>query len=144
MVVGLLPHLLWAARDEPGKEHLICVTTINFDECEPVLLHSKIMEAHSQKGTLVVAEREVREMDVASGNQRIKTAYLGLEGKPESRGSFRVGKYVRVEGVLHPEGYIAAFVVQKIDAPPERKMRYKPLDAGSKPVQKPSANRKVP
>lgn len=123
----LLPGSLWAADPEPDKELLISVTTIDFDECEPVLIRSKIMDAHLKKGTLVVAEREVREMDVTSGGQRIKTSYLNIEGKPEPRAAFRPGQYVLVKGFQHPDGYIAASVVQKIEKPAEKKTTYKPV-----------------
>jgi hypothetical protein len=123
----LLPGSLWAADPEPDKELLISVTTIDFDECEPVLIRSKIMDAHLKKGTLVVAEREVREMDVTSGGQRIKTSYLNIEGKPEPRAAFRAGQYVLVKGFQHPDGYIAASVVQKIEKPAEKKTIYKPV-----------------
>jgi hypothetical protein len=143
-VVGLLSNSLWAAAPEPDKEHLICVTTIDFDECEPLLIRSKIMEVHPQKGTLVVAEREVREMDVTSEGRRIKTVYLNLDGKAGSRGSFRVGQYVRVKGVLHPEGYIAAFVVQQIDKPIEKNLRYNPIESERKSFRKAPSNRNVP
>lgn len=133
---GLLPGSLWAADPEPDKELLILVTTIDFDECEPVLIRSKIMDAHLKKGTLVVAEREVREMDVTSGGQRVRTAYLNIEGKPELRAAFRPGQYVLVKGFLHPDGYIAASVVQKIDKPADKKVTYKPVLAAKKGSQK--------
>jgi hypothetical protein len=140
----LFPNLLGAAGPEPGKEGFVRVTAIDFDECEPVLLRSKIMEVSLQRGTLVVAEREVREMDVTSDGRRIKTGYIGLEGKPESRGSFRVGQYVLVKGVQHPDGFIAAFEVQKIDKPVDKKQRYQPIEPGRKPFQKTLGNRNDP
>lgn len=137
-VVMLLSSPLWAAAPETGKEHLICVTAIDFDDCDPVLIRSKVMEVHPLKGTMVVAEREIREMDVVSGGRRLKTAYFSLDGKLDSRASFRVGQYVQVKGVLHPEGYVAAFEVQKIDKPVEKNQSYKPIKAGRKPFRKTS------
>lgn len=128
----LLSNSLWAAAPEPDKEPLISVTTIDFDECEPVLLRSHIMDIHPNKGTLVVAEREVREMDVTSSGQRMKTAYLNVEGKPELRSAFRVGQYVMVKGFRHPDGYIAASIVQKIEKPADKKAKYKPVEAVKK------------
>jgi hypothetical protein len=133
---GLLTSSLWAAAPEPDKEPLMCVKTIDFDECEPVLIRSKIMDVHSRKGTLVVAEREVREMDVASGGERVRTAYLTIEGKPELRAAFRVGQYVMVKGFQHPDGYIAASVVQKIEKPSDKKVPYKPVTASKKKARK--------
>ena len=133
---GLLPSSLCAAAPEPDKEASIAVTTIDLNECEPVLIRSRIMEVHLTKGTLVVAEREVREMDVTSGGQQVKTAYLTIEGQPELRAAFRVGQYVMVKGFQHPNGYIAAAVVQKIDKPAYRKMKYKPVEASKKSFRK--------
>ena len=49
-----------------------------------------------------------------------------MDGKPESPSAFKVGQYVWVKGVLHPDGFVAAFVVQKIVKPQEEKFIYKP------------------
>jgi hypothetical protein len=137
---GLLAGSLWAAASEPDKEPLICVTGIDFDDCEPVLIRYKNMDVHPRKGTLVVAEREVREMDVTSGGERLRTEYLNIEGKPELRAAFRVGQYVMVKGFQHPEGFIAASVVQKIEKPADKKINYKPVTAAKKtPRKTPSA-----
>jgi hypothetical protein len=136
---GLLPSSLWAAAPEPVKESPVTVTAIDLDECDPVLIRSRIMEVHLAKGTLVVAEREVREMDLTGGGQQVKTAYLNIAGQPELRAAFRVGQYVMVKGFQHPEGYIAAAAVQKIDKPVDRKMKYKPVEASKKSFRKAAA-----
>jgi len=136
---GLLTSSLWAAGPVPEKEPLIRVTDLNFDECEPVLVRSKIMDLNLQKGILVVAEKEVREMDVTSSGERMRTAYLNLEGKPEPRAAFRVGQYVLVKGFQHPDGYIAATVVQKIERPADKKAKYKPVEAAQKKSRRASA-----
>lgn len=129
---GLLTSSLWAAAPASETVPLICVTTINFDECEPVLIRAKIMDVDLKKGTLLVVEREVREMDVTSGGERLKTAYLTIEGKPEPRAAFRPGQYVMVKGFQHSDGYIAATVVQKIEKPADKKVKYKPVAAAKK------------
>ena len=129
---AMLTSSLWAAGPAPEKELLICVTALNFDECEPVLVRSKIMDVNLQKGILVVTEKEVREMDVTSSGERMRTAYLNLEGKPEPRAAFRVGQYVMVKGFQHPDGYIAAAVVQKIEKPSDKRAKYKPVEAAKK------------
>ena len=72
------------------------------------------------------SKREIREIDVEKGGRRIKTSFLGIAGEPEPRDSFGVGQYVLVNGTLHPDGYVAAFVVQKIVKPQEVKFIYKP------------------
>jgi hypothetical protein len=122
---------------EPGvKEVFDRVTVLDFDACEPVQIRSKIMEVHADKGTIVVAEREIRAMDVETGGRRIKTAYQNLEGQPEAPGAFRVGQDVSVKGFLHPDGYVAASEIQKIDKPREKRMTYKPVASQSKAKRK--------
>jgi len=126
-----------AESAEPGsQETLSMVRMIDFDECEPVKIQSKIMEVRPDTGTIVVAEREIRGVDVENGDRRIRTSYLNREGKPEPRDSFRAGQYVLVEGILHPDGYIAAFVVQEIERPVEKKTKFKPVELSKKGSRK--------
>ena len=84
------------------------------------------MDLHPENGTIVVGEREIRALDVAGGGKPIKTEFLTMDGKPESPSAFKVGQYVWVKGVLHPDGFVAAFVVQKIVKPPDVKFISKP------------------
>jgi hypothetical protein len=102
------------------------VTVIDFNECEPYQIRAKIMDLHPENGTIVVAEREIRALDVVAGGKPIKTEFLTMDGKLESPSAFSVGQYVWVKGVLHPDGFVAAFVVQKIVKPQEEKFIYKP------------------
>jgi hypothetical protein len=102
------------------------VTVIDFNECEPYQIRAKIMDLHPENGTIVVAEREIRALDVVAGGKPIKTEFLTMDGKLESPSDFSVGQYVWVKGVLHPDGFVAAFVVQKIVKPQEEKFIYKP------------------
>lgn len=131
-----LPVLPVPAAEPVVKEVLFRVTVLDFDACEPVQIRSKIMEVRPDKGTIVVAEREIREMDVETGGRRIKTAYLNPEGQPEAPGTFRFGQDVFVKGFLHPDGYVAASEIQKIDKPREKKMIYKPVASQSKALRK--------
>ncbi len=62
-----------------------------------------------------------------AGGKPIKTEFLTMDGKPESPSAFSVGQFVRVKGVLHPDGFVAAFVVQKIVKPQAAKFIYKPI-----------------
>jgi len=95
----------------------------------------------------VVAEREIRAMEVMAGGKPIKTEFLTLDGRPELPSAFSVGQYVWIKGVLHPDGFVAAFVVQKIVKPQDKKFIYKPVlesqakarKAGRQPVA-PAAN----
>ena len=126
------------------KDPSVGVKPIDLDECEPIDIQARIIEIKPDQGNLVVAEREVKDIDVKHGDRRIKTSYLNLEGRPDSRNSFRLGQYVRVKGALHPDGYICAYKVQKIDKPVEKNMKYKPIEAGRKPFRKTSAQRNSP
>jgi hypothetical protein len=122
--LGLLPV---AAAEKESKAFATRVTAIDFDECDPYQVQDRIMALHPQNGTIVVAERQIRALDVVAGGKRIKTEFLTLDGKPESPSAFSVGQYVWVKGVLHPDGFVAAFVVQKIVKPQEEKFIYKPV-----------------
>lgn len=124
------------AADPGSNEALSMVKTIDFDECEPVKIQGRIMEIRSDTGAIVVVEREIRGMNIENGDRKIKTSYLNREGKPEARDAFRVGQYVRVDGLLHSDGYIAAFAVQEIEKPVERKTKYKPIELSKKGSRK--------
>lgn len=115
------------------------LTAIDPDECEPFFVQTRIMEITRERGTLVVAERELREMDAMVGGKRLKTELLGLDGKPEPAAAFRVGQYVKVEGFLHPDGYVAALVVQKIEKPVEPKVKYAPIEKSKKSLRRSAA-----
>jgi len=135
------------AAEKQSKASVTRVTAIDFDECVPFQIRAKIMELHPENGTVVVAEREIRAMEVTAGGKPIKTEFLTLDGRPELPSAFSVGQYVWIKGVLHPDGFVAAFVVQKIVKPQDKKFIYKPVlesqakarKAGRQPVA-PAAN----
>ena len=102
------------------------IVAIDPDECSFFEVSSVVMEAHRGKDTLVVAEREIRKLDTVINGRPLKTEFLGQDGKPEMPESFRVGQYVKVEGFLHPDGFVAALVVQKIAKPKEPRLVYRP------------------
>jgi hypothetical protein len=114
------------AAEKESKALSARVTAIDFNECVPFQVRAQIMDLHSANRTIVVAEREIRVLDVDAEGQPIKTEFLTLDGKPESPSAFGVGQYVWVKGVLHPDGFVAAFVVQKIAKPQDEKFIYKP------------------
>lgn len=130
------------AAEKESKVLATRVTAIDFDVCEPYQVRAKIMELHPENGTIVVAEREIRALDVTAGGKPIKTEFLTMDGKPESPSDFSVGQYVWIKGVLHPDGFVAAFVMQKIVKPQEVKFVPKPAlesqakarKAGRRPV----------
>lgn len=115
------------------------LTEIDPDECEPFFIQTRIMEISRERGTLVVAERELREIDATVGGKRLKTELLGLDGKPETAGAFRIGEYVKVEGFLHPDGYVAALAVQKIEKPVESKTKFGPVEKSRKSQRRSAA-----
>lgn len=123
--IGMGLHPVDAAENE-SKALSTRVTAIDFNACEPFQVRAQIMDLHPGNGTIVVAEREIRALDVAAGGKPIRTEFLTMDGKPESPSAFSVGQYVWVKGVLHPDGFVAAFVVQKIVRPQEVKFIYKP------------------
>lgn len=108
------------------------IVLIDPDECSFFEVSTVVMEAHREKGTLVVAEREIRKLDTVIDGRPLKTEFLGQDGKPEAPESFRAGQYVKVQGFLHPDGFVAALVVQKIAKPKESNLVYRPVAASSK------------
>ena len=130
--LGLSP--AYAAETE-SRAPATRVTAIDFKECEPYQVRAQIMDLHPENGTIMVGEREIRALDVV-GRKPIKTEFLTMDGKPESPSAFKVGQYVWVKGVLHPDGFVAAFVVQKIVKPPDVKFVYKPAVESQPKVRK--------
>jgi hypothetical protein len=114
------------AAEKESRALAARVTEIDYNECEPYQVRAQIMDLDGEKGTIVVAEKEIRAMDAEAKGKRIKTEFLTIDGKPEPPSAFHVGQYVWVKGVLHPDGFVAAFVVQKIPKPREGRWVYKP------------------
>ena len=117
---------VWSAaplvKDVPAR-----VTQIGFEDCEPFQVRAKVMEVSHERGTFVVAEREICEMDVATGTGRQQTTYYDLAGKSEPKRQFRVGQYLFVKGYLLPTGNVAAIEVREIEKPKENRAPYKPI-----------------
>jgi hypothetical protein len=132
----LLTYPAQAAEPVP-KEAPNRLTMIDFDACELVQLRAAIMEVRAEKGTIVVAEREIREMDVESGGRQIRTKFLNAEGKPMARPVFHTGDYVQIKGFLHPEGYVAAAEVQRIEKPKGKPVSYTPVAKQKKSIRRP-------
>ncbi len=94
------------------------VERLDPDECAPFEVIGSVMEADPERGVIVVAEREIRGLNAWVGGKEIKTQYLDEQGKPRPRGLFRKGETVVVEGFRHPEGFIAATRLQKLEKRP--------------------------
>ena len=104
------------AADAPRKEVAGQVSVIDFDDCDPVQMRAKIMGINPVNGAMIVGEKEIRLLDTHLGGKLIKTAFLDPEGKPESPAAFMVGHEILIKGMVHPEGFVAALVVQKAAA----------------------------
>jgi hypothetical protein len=110
------------AREKPNPRSTV-LTQIDFDDCDPFEVRAKIMEVDPLAETFVVAEREIRRIDIGSGEKALKTACLDRDGQPEPAGRYRAGEYVLVKGWLHPEGFVAAATIQRIAKPAAEKPR---------------------
>jgi len=117
---------VWPAAP-PAKEVPARVTQIGFDDCEPFQVRGKVMEVRPERGTFVVAEREICEMDIVTGTGRQHTTYYDISGKPEEKRRYRVGQYLLVKGYLLPAGNVAALEVRVIEKPQEKRAHYKPI-----------------
>ena len=124
------------SAEPPKKEAAGRLTTIDFDECEPFQVRARIMEIRPEKGIIIVAEREIKQLDVEVGGRLIRTAFLNMEGKPVPWNAFRAGQHVMVKGLLHSDGYVAAFEVQQIEKPQEKMAPYKPISSQNKLYRK--------
>lgn len=118
-----LPAATGRAADEHKKEVPGQLGAIDFDDCDPVRLRARIMGINPANGALIVGEREIRTLDIHAGGKPLRTVFLNPEGKPESPAAFMVGEEVMVKGMIHPDGFVAAFAVQKTGpgAPAEEK-----------------------
>jgi hypothetical protein len=124
ILLGMTISLLWGAStgftaEKPNAPPVL--SELDFDACEPVRYQAKISEVNLAKGTLTVAEKEICPMDVGANGNRLSTALLGIDGKPEPFTAFKEGDLVLIEGFAHPKGFVAASKIQKIQAVTERK-----------------------
>jgi hypothetical protein len=117
---------VWPAAPHT-KEAPARVTQIGFDDCEPFQVRGKVMEVRPERGTFVVAEREICEMDIVTGTGRQHTTYYDISGKPEEKRPYRVGQYLFVKGYLLPSGNVAALEVRVIEKPQGKSAHYKPI-----------------
>jgi hypothetical protein len=102
-------------------EESTSLSELDFNACDPARFQAKITEASPVKGTLSVAEKEIRLMDVVSNGRRLSTALLNVAGKPEPLAAFKKGDLVLIEGFAHPKGFVVALKIQKIKAVIEKK-----------------------
>ncbi len=115
----------------------VLVEQLDPDECAPFTVVGTIMEVDLERGVIVVAEREIRGLNASIGGRALKTQYLDEAGKPRSRGLFRKGETVSVEGFRHPEGFVAATRLQKLEKrPPQNKATFKPVEEARRKLQR--------
>ncbi len=131
VLLALLPATAPAAS--PGgagsASAVLDVGQLDPEECEFFEIVGTIMEVHAERGVIVVAEREIRGLHAAIGEKTLKTQYLDEAGKPRAREAFRKGETVAVEGFRHPEGYVAALRLQKLEKrPPAPRVSFKPVE----------------
>ena len=93
---GCRPGTVRGCRRDEGQRGGTRVTAIDFDECEPYQVRAQIMDLYPEKGTIVVAEREIRALDVGSGENRSRRIphdgrQTGIADRLQSR-PIRVGQ----------------------------------------------------
>ncbi len=123
VLLGVVINLIWGASvgdaaEKPTK--IPVLRELDIDACEPVRYQARIAEVNHPKGALTVAEKEIRLMDVSVSGNRMATELLGLDDKAEPFAAYKKGDLVLVEGFSHPEGFVAAWKIQKIRAVTER------------------------
>jgi hypothetical protein len=126
--LALITAAAQAGAAEPAVGETVgLVTRIDFNACDPYQVQAKVMEVRPGKGTFVVAERQVFDMDVVSGTDRLRTRHFDLAGKPVEKLHLRVGQFVSVKGFLQPDGHVAAAEIRAIEKPEQKRMTYKPV-----------------
>jgi hypothetical protein len=124
ILLGITITLLWCASTGFTAEKPIespVLRELDFDACEPVRYQAKISEVNLARGTLTVAEKRICLMDVSANGKRLSTTLLDVGGKSEPFTAFKKGDLVLIEGFAHPEGFVAASKIQKIQTVTERK-----------------------
>jgi len=114
--LGFMISLLGLNSSTCAQEPPQIIYELDFNDCDLVKLQGAVMSVNPKNKTITVAEKEIRLMDVGADDQRIKTALMNTDGKPEAIESFKVGHLVRVEGFEHADGFVAASKIQKISA----------------------------
>jgi hypothetical protein len=108
----------FAREKKPGKP---IPTEIDLDDCDPFEVRARIMEVDPDAETFVVAEKEIRYIDLNTGERPIKTIHLDMGGKAQPAGRYLEGEYVLVKGWAHPDGFVAAASIQRIAKPLEER-----------------------
>lgn len=122
------------AREKEKVAGKVLLTELDFDACDPFDARGPVMGVDPLADTIVVAEKEIRPMEVKAGERSIRTAYLDTEGKPLGHSIFQRGQLVRVRGWLHDEGFVAAASIQLLGKLPEETPKLSP-------AKKPAAKR---
>jgi hypothetical protein len=120
------------AAESAAREAVGLVTRIDFNACEPYQVQAKVMEVRPGKGTFVVAEREVFEMDAVSGTERLRTRHFDLAGNPVEKLRLRAGQFLSVKGFLQPDGHVVAAEIRAIEKPELKRAPYKPVTKARK------------
>jgi hypothetical protein len=108
-----------SAGDKKIKKSTL--TEIDFDDCDPFEVSARIMEVDPDGDFFVVAEKEIRYVDLSAGDRPIRTVHLDMDGKAQPAGRYREGEHVQVKGWAHPDGFVAAASIQRIAKPLEEK-----------------------
>jgi hypothetical protein len=114
--LGLLAFLFLAEYPADATEPPRIVHELDLNACEPIRIESAIMSVNAQRKTIMVAEKEIRLMDLGSENRRLKTVLLKLDGDPEQFEALKAGQLVQVEGFAHRDGFVAALKIKRISA----------------------------
>lgn len=132
LIAAVLIWLMGAGADPAGareKEKGVgktLLTELDFGACDPFDARGAVMEVDPAADTIVVAEREIRPMDVKAGERTIRTAYLDAEGRPLGHSIFHRGQLVHVKGWLHDDGFVAAASIQLLKKLPEERPKLSP------------------
>jgi hypothetical protein len=114
--LALMAGTLVIGRPTWAEELPKIIRELDFNDCDPVKLQGVVMSVNRGNMTITVAEKEIRLMDIGPDDQRMKTVLLNLDGKPEKIESFKAGQLVQVEGFEHPDGFVAASIIQRINS----------------------------
>ena len=124
------------AAEKESKAFSTRVTAIDFDECEPYQVRAQIMDLHPEKGTIVVAEREIRALDVVAGGNRSRPNSSRWMANRNRRAPSKSASTCGSRGCFTPTDLWPPLWCRKSINRLIGKMNYKPVEASRKSSRK--------
>ncbi len=130
MLVALIAGAILGAFPAYPSEPADIMSKLDYGACEPTRFKATIMEVDQAKGRLLVAEKWVYALYIGIDGPKKKTELLNAEGKPEPFDQFKVGDLLSVIGYAHPDGFVVATKIRKVQVSADHPEKAKRLKSG--------------